>query len=194
MAEEGSFVVKSVPPNNTKTPIIVAGGGGGRNYAKLREARNDASGSTNGNGNWFGWVGGSSGNGGQTYEDGGGGGFYSNAFVPTPNPFNYLEYEGGRGFLFGGNGGQPGPGNPDPIIIRGRDRAEGGFGGGGANGGWGAQGGGGGGGYSGGVSTNYINYGVYGYGGGGGGSYAISTIYDFGAINSGHGNVFIKKL
>ena len=159
----GTFVVRG-----TDTPIIIAGGGGGR--GDVIEPFSHANIATTGQITPNGYYGGGTGHmplggGGDSGFHGAGGGFNIN---------NTNQPRGGVSFTAGGAGGQ------------GDYNINGGFGGGG---GWLNQlGGAGGGGYSGGGSGGSFN-GIL--GGGGGGSFGITTLTDFGAINTGHGSVLI---
>jgi len=170
----GTFVVRG-----TDTPIIVAGGGGGLSDLMTypsQEPFSDAGITTSGKGTPYGYNGGVNGGGGvsgsATYtSQSSGGGFYGNG-------------TSGGGFSFT-NGGFGGEGTNN-----------GGFGGGGADTNY--QGGAGGGGYSGGGAggrilgmPNGVNLTWDNIGGGGGGSFGITTLTDFGAINTDHGSVTI---
>ena len=171
----GTFVVRG-----TQTPIIVAGGGGGRAEGGSNEYSNsNASDTTSGNkgGNGTGpnnGDGGTNGGGGGaqslSYSGGGGGGLLTNGASNSNNGF------GGASFINGGVGG----------LETGSNVYYGGFGGGGGS----PAGGGGGGGYSGGGGGYEPTWAT----GGGGGSFAISTMTDNGAINTGHGSVVITLI
>ena len=170
----GTFVVRG-----TQTPIIVAGGGGGRgNTAAYQYINSNANNQTSGNKGGDGsgtlnGVGGIDGGGGQNGYGGGGGGLLTNGV-------DYgVANGGGVSFISGGVGGGGGSGGYG---------GPGGFGGGG--GASSAGGGAGGGGYSGGGG----GYDPTWASGGGGGSYAISTLTDNGAINTGAGSVTITLL
>ena len=162
----GTFVVR-----DTQTPIIVAGGGGGKGNAGAGSNTN-ASLSTSGNNSSHGGAGGTNGQGGVGSADGGGGGMFGNG--------SGTGSEGGLSFINGGSGG---------IGSNDGSQVNGGFGGGG--GGNEFNGGGGGGGYSGGGGGGGDSGSL---GGGGGGSYGITTLIDYGAINTDHGAVFINLL
>ena len=167
----GTFVVRGI-----QTPIIVAGGGGGRGgNPALEYINSNASSATSGNkggdgsgtNNGAGGIDGAGGSAAAIYAAGGGG-------LLGAGGDSSLSI-GGASFISGGIGGSQG--NPAG--------GNGGFGGGGGsdNGG----GGGGGGGYSGGGGGRDPNW----PSGGGGGSFAISTMTDAGAINTGQGSVTI---
>jgi hypothetical protein len=177
----GTFVVRG-----TETPIIVAGGGGGRGAISANEYVNsNASDQTSGNkgGDGSGTLngeGGINGGGGEQGYAGGGGGLLSNG----TGGYNGGGEGGGsfiqsNGVIGRGEGGRDNPSN-----------AVGGFGGG-ASAEFGG-GGGGGGGYSGGGGGRQREGDIYAWAsGGGGGSYAIGTMTDYGATNTGHGSVII---
>ena len=170
----GTFVVRG-----TQTPIIVAGGGGGKggsSSSSNSNASNTTSGNKGGDGtgtnNGTGGTDGGGGSGALTYS-GGGGGLLGAGSISSNSPLGY----GGTAFISGGVGG-----NNNGTTTYG--------GGGGFGGGGGASdngGGGGGGGYSGGGG----GYDPTWASGGGGGSYAINTMIDYGAINTGAGSVTI---
>jgi len=171
----GTFVVRG-----TQTPIIVAGGGGGRGSSLANQyinsnANNQTSGNKGGDGsginNGAGGIDGTGG-GGADYGSGGGG-LLGNGINATSGG------SGGASFVSGGVGG----GN-DGVAYGG----PGGFGGGG--GAVGNGGGGGGGGYSGGGGGRDLVWAS----GGGGGSFAISTIIDNNATNTGTGSVTITLI
>ena len=166
----GTFVVRGI-----QTPIIVAGGGGGRGgNPALEYINSNASSATSGNkggdgsgtNNGAGGIDGAGGSAAAIYAAGGGG-------LLGAGGDSSLSI-GGASFISGGAGGT---GNASG--------GNGGFGGGGGsdNGG----GGGGGGGYSGGGGGRDPAWAS----GGGGGSFAISTMTDAGAINTGQGSVTI---
>ena len=171
----GTFVVRG-----TQTPIIVAGGGGGRSESSNNQYSNsNASSTTSGNkggdgGGANNGAGGTNGGGGfapsLSSAGGGGGGLLTNGANNNNNGF------GGASFVNGGVGG----------LETSWNSVYGGFGGGGGT----PAGGGGGGGYSGGGGGYDPTWAT----GGGGGSYAISTMTDNGAINTGHGSVVITLM
>ena len=165
----GTFVVRG-----TQTPIIVAGGGGGRGGSPANQyvnsnAINTTSGNKGGDGSGTlsgaGGIDGAGGSAAGNYAAGGGGLLGGGGSVNSSI--------GGASFIGGGVGGVGGTGQ------------NGGFGGGGGT--EGGTGGGGGGGYSGGGGGRDPPW----PSGGGGGSFAISTMTDAGAINTGQGSVTI---
>jgi hypothetical protein len=183
----GTFVVRG-----KQTAIIVAGGGGGLGWPGYDFSNSNASGDTSGNRSGDGNApaptdayGGTNGGGGfaVTWRGVSGGGGLIGDGQNSVSVDGSRYSTGGKSFINGGLGGAA-------IPYYSGGAGYGGFGGGGGAG-LGYAGGGGGGGYSGGGAGFGYSNNPFPKSGGGGGSYAISTMNDNGAINTGHGSVTI---